>query len=168
MTAPLPEPAVDPTPEPPAVTKSEGFTRRFTVAKPPTEASTREARARAREGNGRRFITQRNIAARLRRLAGDHRPPEVWDTPRPSLRDVWHYAAYGRWTGQGTLARRLGVAYAIFVAIPAITVGYYLLWILERPARLAAACLLAVLVALTGPGAAVFGACLDFIRWLVN
>jgi hypothetical protein len=73
------------------------------------------------------------------------RPPDVWSDERPSLRSQWLYSVYGPWTGEATLGRRLGVAYAALVALPATALGYLLLWLVERPSRAAVAGLIAVL-----------------------
>ncbi|SFG53448.1 hypothetical protein SAMN05421678_106266 [Actinopolymorpha cephalotaxi] len=110
----------------------------------------------------------RAMAGRLAPVVRGMRPPEVWETGRPSLRQVWHYAAYGQWTGQGTVGRILGITYAVLVTLPALTAGYYLLWVLERPARLAAALVLAVLCVLTPPGAFAAHLAMDAARALLT
>ncbi|MGW5364447.1 hypothetical protein [Actinopolymorpha pittospori] len=132
----------------------------------------REARAGAREASGGGSValgrSYRAAAKRLASLAGWMRPPEVWENQRPSLREIWHYAAYGQWTGQGTPGRILGITYAVVIAIPALTLGYYALWVLERPARLVAALVLATLVGLTPSGQFSLGLLLELLRWLAT
>ncbi|GAA5038601.1 hypothetical protein [Actinopolymorpha pittospori] len=141
-------------------------------AKAAAPTPQREARAGAREASSGGSVapgrTCRAAAKRLASLAGGMRPPEVWENQRPSLREIWHYAAYGQWTGQGTAGRILGITYAVVIAIPSLTLGYYALWVLERPARLVAALVLATLVALTPPGQFSLGLLLDLVRWLVT
>ncbi|WP_020393438.1 hypothetical protein [Kribbella catacumbae] len=63
-------------------------------------------------------------------------PPDVWSDDRPSLKKLWYYATHGVWTGEKTPARMLAVMYAFGLAIPLTALGYYLLWLVERPARL--------------------------------
>lgn len=79
------------------------------------------------------------LAAAARWLRSELSPPDVWTQPRPSLRQVVTYALRGAWTAETGLARVLGVAYMGAVAVPLAAVGYTLVWIVERPARLAAA-----------------------------
>lgn len=79
-------------------------------------------------------------------LLGFVTPPDVWSTDRPSLSKAWAYAARGEWTREDGLPRRAGQAYA-FAAVPVIGLLYLLAWVVERPARLAAAALLVVLLA---------------------
>jgi hypothetical protein len=62
-------------------------------------------------------------------------PPDVWSDDRPSLKKIWYYARHGVWTGEKTPARVLATLYA-FITLPFTALGYYLLWIIERPARL--------------------------------
>jgi hypothetical protein len=76
------------------------------------------------------------------------RPPDVWSDPRPSLRSLWLYAVYGKWTGERTPSRYAGVAYAALVAMPIHCATYLLNWIVERPARLAVSVVLILLVVL--------------------
>jgi hypothetical protein len=70
-------------------------------------------------------------------------PPDIWRQPRPSLSDVWAYARHGAWTHGIGPVRRVGAFYALLIALPLHCAGYYLLWITERPSRLAAVLLLA-------------------------
>ena len=189
---PAPAAPLEPT-EPEPATERDGSIRGSIR---PVEAletgSMREARARAREGNPEGPITQSNdaagsesgeassrgegraqakavaaVVAMTRRLLADFRPPEIWETPRPPLRDVWNYAAHAQWTGRTGAWRRAGQAYAIVVAIPAAAAGYLALWVLERPARVVCAVVLLTLTALTPPGGWLLETCLDLIRALV-
>lgn len=73
-------------------------------------------------------------------------PPDIWSDKRPSLRDLWLYGVYGRWTHASGPVRFAGAAYATVIAFPLHAIGYSVLWIFERPARLLIA---AILVALT-------------------
>lgn len=72
-------------------------------------------------------------------------PPDIWSEKRPSLRDIWLYARYGRWTDQTGILRVLGQIDAFVLVLPVHAVVYLGLWIWERPARrwiaLATACL---------------------------
>jgi anti-sigma-K factor RskA len=62
-------------------------------------------------------------------------PPDLWSDDRPSLRKIWLYGVYGRWTAADGFWRYAGAAWATVVALP-ITTGLYLLqWLVERPAR---------------------------------
>lgn len=99
------------------------------------------------------------VAAHLRaafkgasRLRGVFSPPEIWSEKRPSLRDVWLYAKSGPWAAESGVWRALGKWYARVIALPTHAVGYYLLWILERPSRLFAAGLLYAVLTQTGIG----------------
>lgn len=83
------------------------------------------------------------------RLRGHVVPPEIWRNPRPSLSDLWAYARHGSWTTGDTPLRRAGQVYALLVALPAHAAGYWLLWLVERPTRLAAAAVLVVAVGYT-------------------
>lgn len=73
-------------------------------------------------------------------------PPDIWSDKRPSLRDLWLYGVYGRWTQATGPVRVAGALYATVVAFPFHAIGYSVLWIFERPARLLIA---ATIVALT-------------------
>lgn len=64
-------------------------------------------------------------------------PPDIWSDKRPSLRDLWLYGVYGRWTQASGPVRVLGALYASVVAMPITTVLYLAAWIVERPARVA-------------------------------
>jgi hypothetical protein len=75
-------------------------------------------------------------------------PPDLWSDDRPSLRKVFLYGAYGRWTAADGFWRYAGAAYATVIALP-ITAGLYLLqWLIERPARLLVAATVAGLIKL--------------------
>jgi hypothetical protein len=71
-------------------------------------------------------------------------PPDIWSDDRPSLQKLWLYTWHGTWTrddetGERSPARVLAGLYAVLLAIPLTAPLYYLLWIIERPARLAVA-----------------------------
>lgn len=83
------------------------------------------------------------------RLLAFWTPPEIWSQPRPSLSQVAAYAWKGGWTGEETASRRLGCVYAALVSIPAHAVGYVVLWLVERPARLAVTAVLSLLIVLS-------------------
>jgi hypothetical protein len=76
-------------------------------------------------------------------------PPDIWSDDRPSLRKLWLYARYGRWTSQTGLLRVLGQLDAFLIVLPPHAIGYTLLWIWERPSRRYVAITLGVLVKLT-------------------
>jgi hypothetical protein len=75
-------------------------------------------------------------------------PPDIWSDDRPGLRKLWLYAAYGRWTRGDGVARFLGSAYAVFVALPFHAAVYLAAWIVERPGRLTVASVLTTLALL--------------------
>ena len=75
-------------------------------------------------------------------------PPDLWSDDRPSLRKVWLYGVYGRWTAADGFVRFAGAAYATVIAMPVTTVLYLVQWIFERPARLLVAATVAGLVKL--------------------
>ena len=62
-------------------------------------------------------------------------PPDIWSEKRPSLRDIWLYARYGRWTQQTGVLRVLGCLDSMFIVVPFHAVTYLANWIVERPAR---------------------------------
>lgn len=62
-------------------------------------------------------------------------PPDIWSDDRPSLRKVWLYARYGRWTHADGVLRVLGAIDSLLLVLPVTAAGYFLLWIWERPAR---------------------------------
>ena len=63
-------------------------------------------------------------------------PPDLWSDDRPSLRKVWLYGVYGRWTAADGFWRYAGATFATVMLVP-IGVLYLLAWILERPSRVA-------------------------------
>jgi hypothetical protein len=65
-------------------------------------------------------------------------PPDIWSDDRPSLRKIWLYAIYGRWTQASGPVRVAGAIYGV-VAMAFTTLLYLLAWIVERPARAAVA-----------------------------
>jgi hypothetical protein len=78
------------------------------------------------------------LQAWLRGLCAD--PPEIVDTPQPSLRELIAYSKEGEWTtATDGAARFLHGAYTWVVAIPAATAAYVLAWVVRRPARVAVA-----------------------------
>lgn len=124
-------------------------------------AANASARARAREASAPDAHspadgdaqTAQSVAALRDRLGGwartvaaEFTPPDIVTIDRPSLSKAWAYAARGEWTGPKGLPRRAGQSYAGF-AIAAKAVLYVLDWIIERPARLATAVVLVVVIA---------------------
>jgi len=75
-------------------------------------------------------------------------PPDIWSDKRPSLRDLWLYGVYGRWTQASGPVRVLGALYATVVAMPVHAATYLVNWIVERPARLLVAAMVAALIKL--------------------
>lgn len=71
----------------------------------------------------------------LPRVATYWHPPDIWSEKRPSLRDVWLYVRYGRWTDESGLLRVLGALDSFLVVLPVHALLYTLLWVWERPAR---------------------------------
>lgn len=123
-------------------------------------------RARAREGSGESAQSQPGSAPpvdltkpptpvtwsdRIGDVAGVWSPPDIWSQDRPSLRQVWAYAAHGDWTGPNGTPRRVGQVYALAVAVPVVAVAYTLAWAAERGSRLAALTVLLVLLAQVPP-----------------
>jgi hypothetical protein len=78
-------------------------------------------------------------------------PPDIWSQERPSLSQMWAYAAHGEWTNPKGAPRRVGQAYAAVVAFPVAGLAYLLAWVAERPSRLLAAIVLLVLLAQVPP-----------------
>lgn len=62
-------------------------------------------------------------------------PPDIWSDDRPSLRKIWLYARYGRWTDHTGVWRVLGQIDAFAIVLPPHAILYFLLWLWERPAR---------------------------------
>jgi len=75
-------------------------------------------------------------------------PPDIWSDDRPSLRKLWLYGVYGRWTQASGPVRVLGALYAALFAMPITTALYVLAWIVERPSRFIAAATVAALIKL--------------------
>lgn len=88
----------------------------------------------------------------LRRLAAYMQPPDIWSDDRPSLRKVWLYVAYGRWTDESGLLRVLGALDSFVLVLPVFSALYTFLWLWERPARrfIAATVVALALLALKG------------------
>lgn len=83
----------------------------------------------------------------LPRAVAYWQPPDIWSEKRPSLRDLWMYGVYGRWTSTTGFARWAGTGYAL-LSMLGHAVGYTLLWIVERPARFLVAAIVAALIKL--------------------
>jgi hypothetical protein len=75
-------------------------------------------------------------------------PPDIWSDDRPSLRKLWFYGVYGRWTQATGFVRVLGALYASVIAMPFHTATYLANWIVERPARLLTVAVIVGLVVL--------------------
>lgn len=135
-------------------------------AETPDAGPDARPRVRTREGSGESAQSQPDSAPavdldkhpvpvawsdRLADAAGTFTPPDIWSTDRPSLSQVWAYAARGDWTSETGLPRRAGQAYAVLVAVPVTAVTYLLAWAAERPSRLAAAVVLLVLLSRVPP-----------------
>jgi len=75
-------------------------------------------------------------------------PPDIWSDDRPSLRKLWLYGVYGRWTRADGVVRVLGALYASLVAMPLHAAAYLGLWVVERPARFFVAATVAALIIL--------------------
>jgi hypothetical protein len=123
------------------------------TAESPATRGRAPARARAREEPSNATPAAAAPSQRRDRLSDLLelvRPPELWSEPRPSLQQIWNYAAYGPWTDQSrtTSARVAGMAYAAFM-VALTSVGYSLLWLVERPSRAALASVLAGLACLS-------------------
>lgn len=74
-------------------------------------------------------------------------PPDIWSDDRPSLRKLWLYGKYGKWTNVDGVWRFLGAAWAV-VSLALHAVGYSFLWITERFPRFAIASTLITLAIL--------------------
>jgi hypothetical protein len=75
-------------------------------------------------------------------------PPDIWSDDRPSLRKLWLYGVYGRWTAATGPVRVAGAVYATTVAFPLHAALYLALWIAERPSRLLVAAVITALAIL--------------------
>jgi hypothetical protein len=84
----------------------------------------------------------------LAQIAAVVTPPDIWSDDRPSLRKMWLYARYGRWTDASGPFRVLGQIDAFVLVLPVHAVAYAGLWIWERPARRYTALAVALLIKL--------------------
>jgi hypothetical protein len=75
-------------------------------------------------------------------------PPDIWSDDRPSLRKIWLYGVYGKWTNIDGVWRILGAVYASVIALPVHCAAYSALWLVERFPRLLVAAVLVTLVLL--------------------
>lgn len=89
------------------------------------------------------------IAPVVKQVARQFNPPDIYDDDRPSLKKLWLYAAWGRWTRNDGFLRFAGKAYTTVIAWPGTAILYTLAWIIERPARLAVAAMVYGLIRLT-------------------
>lgn len=74
-------------------------------------------------------------------------PPDIWSDDRPSLRKIWLYGVYGKWTNIDGVWRVLGALWAS-LALAVHGVAYTLLWLVERFPRFLVAVTLTTLVIL--------------------
>jgi len=65
-------------------------------------------------------------------------PPDIWSDDRPSLRKLWLYGVYGKWTNVDGVWRTLGAVWATF-ALGVHAVTYTANWLVERFPRFAVA-----------------------------
>lgn len=65
-------------------------------------------------------------------------PPDIWSDDRPSLRKIWLYGVYGKWTNVDGIWRFLGAVWAS-IALAVHAVAYTALWLTERFSRFAVA-----------------------------
>lgn len=73
--------------------------------------------------------------------------PSVWSEPPTAPSALVRYARDGEWCAPEAVGwRRVGQAYCVLVAIPASVVAYLLAWLVQRPGRVFAAGLLALIV----------------------
>lgn len=133
-------------------------------------------RSRAREhGPARvadtqvRFQAPRALVAKIAKVAGPvgrwaratFTLPDLVTERRPSLRDVAMHAWYGTWAGDRPNkegrgpGRRLGQAYAVLVALPALFILEVAAWFVERFSRLVLLTPLLVLLYVTPAGAVI-------------
>lgn len=74
--------------------------------------------------------------------------PSPWSAPQPELAALVRYAQEGQWCDDDARGWRIaGRVYCYAVAIPVSLACYLLAWVAQRPARLAAAGLLGVVLA---------------------
>lgn len=74
-------------------------------------------------------------------------PPDIWTDDRPSLRKLWLYGVYGKWTNVDGVWRALGACWAT-LALSVHAIAYTALWIVERFSRFAIATVLITLALL--------------------
>lgn len=74
-------------------------------------------------------------------------PPDIWSDDRPSLRKLWLYGVYGRWTRATGPVRVAGVCWAS-LALVVHGVLYIVGWTFERPSRFFVAATVAALIKL--------------------
>lgn len=73
--------------------------------------------------------------------------PSVWSAPPTEPAALVRYAAEGSWCSpESRVWRRAGQVYCVVVAIPLSVACYVAAWVVQRPGRLAAAALLALIV----------------------
>lgn len=84
----------------------------------------------------------------LPRLVEYWQPPDIWSDDRPSLRRIWLYVRYGRWTQADGFLRVIGALDSFLLVLPMHALLYTLLWIWERPARRLVAATVAALIIL--------------------
>lgn len=78
-------------------------------------------------------------------------PPDVWAERRPELRQLWAYATRGQQAPETGPARVWARVWA-HVALVVTGLAYYAAWLVERPARFAAAVVFYVVLVHTGIG----------------
>lgn len=74
-------------------------------------------------------------------------PPDIWSDDRPSLRKLWLYGVYGKWTNVDGVWRALGAVWAS-LALAVHAVAYTTLWLFERFSRFAVTAVLITLLVL--------------------
>lgn len=74
-------------------------------------------------------------------------PPDIWSDDRPSLRKIWLYGVYGKWTNVDGVWRVLGAVWAS-IALAVHAAAYTALWLVERFSRFVAAAVLITLLVL--------------------
>lgn len=117
-------------------------------------ATNARSRAGAREDSGETAelpphsaVTPRDrFYAALAWVQATFTPPDIWSKERPSLRQIWEYAAHGEWTTPDGTPRTAGRAYAMVVALPGAALGYSIQWVTERVTRFAGASVLLFLL----------------------
>jgi hypothetical protein len=74
-------------------------------------------------------------------------PPDIWSDDRPSLRKLWLYGVYGKWTNIDGIWRILGAIWST-IALAVHAVAYTALWLTERFSRFAVTVVLITLLVL--------------------